>query len=163
MQIKTGAMMGVGRAGISSPAEEPGKASTSMGCLYWDVKARWGLSDNVMDMHLRQKEHLRLKELDRFQEPRSVWMRQGREKEVNRSPDPEFWFGVWGLVLREAFKPQVSHWLTCALSPFPLTTSPALWQVGLLGVELRSPQKYVVVLAPQDRTCSYLERGSLQV
>ena len=33
MQIKTGAMMGVGGAGMSSPAEEPGKASKSMGCL----------------------------------------------------------------------------------------------------------------------------------
>lgn len=35
-------------------------------------------------------------------------MRQGRDKEVNRSPDPEFWFSVRGLVLREAFKPQAS-------------------------------------------------------
>ena len=37
---------------------------------------------NGMDMHLRQKEQPRLKELDRFQEPRSLWVRQDREKEV---------------------------------------------------------------------------------
>lgn len=37
---------------------------------------------NGMDMHLRQKEQPRMKVLDRFQEPRSLWMRQGREKEV---------------------------------------------------------------------------------
>lgn len=59
-------------------------------------------------MPLRQKEQPGLKELDRFQEPRSLWMRQGRDKEVNRSPDLEFWFSVRGLVLREAFKPQAS-------------------------------------------------------
>lgn len=37
---------------------------------------------NGMDVCLRQKEQPVLKELDRFQEPRSLWMEQERGEEV---------------------------------------------------------------------------------